>query len=162
MHCTVRETTDSLEVNLSFLFCRKELWRRRRRHSYKERTLYYNFGVSLRLKNYYCLEKARLASNQLGASSNGWHLICGEKRRSGREIGASPLAKVQAAAARCILAARQEPPSHHPRPSPPPPRVHDNSLGCCVCTSFASSVPTSTGLSLLLGWRASRPTPKSA
>ena len=112
VHCTVRKTTDSLEVNLSFLFCRKELWRRRRRrHSYKERTLYYNFGVSLSLKNYYCLEKARLASNQLGASSNGWHLICGEERRSGREIGASPLAKVQAAAARCILAARQVPPT---------------------------------------------------
>ena len=25
VHCTVRETSDSLEVNLSFLFCRKEL-----------------------------------------------------------------------------------------------------------------------------------------
>ena len=55
--------------------------------SYKERTLYYNFGVSLCLKFYYCLEKARLASNQLGASSNGWHLICGEREEVEEKLG---------------------------------------------------------------------------
>jgi hypothetical protein len=49
--------------------------------------LYYNFGVSLRLKFYYCLEKARLASNQLGASSNGWHLICGEREEVEEKLG---------------------------------------------------------------------------
>ena len=90
VHCTVRETTNSLEVNLSFLFCRKELWRRRGRLLLPKATksvLCTTTLASPSAWNYYCLEKARLASHQLGASSNGWHLICGREKKWKRNWG---------------------------------------------------------------------------